>query len=285
MTFRIASALIFSTLSLAACAGGGGAEAPADAMGPGSGGSATPVTATQIALFDQTATEATALSAHQIDSTAGTVTSRTGTLDHGIDQFSLGGWTGALDKTTGDVVIAGGGTATVTEGATDHVAIYSAQRAGANPVFGVVGQATDVADMPSGLATFTGVSEVTIIDSVANFDLAGTTQIDVDFGTGRMSVTMDNLSGTRTTGIGASASLTDVARIDVTNMTVTGNGFSGGTATLSSPYVLGTLTGNEVTETAGGFYGPKGVEAGGVLRVDDTATGDLLIQGAFVGSQ
>ncbi|MEO1423231.1 MAG: transferrin-binding protein-like solute binding protein [Pseudomonadota bacterium] len=286
MTIRIASALLVSSLTVAACGGGGGgAESPATATS-NSGGSSTPITATQIALFDQTATEKTRITAHQIDSTAGTVSQSTGTLDHGINQFSLGGWTGTLDKTTGAVALSGGGTATVEKGTTKHVAFYTAEASGENPVFGVVGQATNAADLPTtGSASYAGQSQVTIVDSVATFDLTGTSRVDVDFSRGNASVTMTDLDGTRTTGISSPAMLTDVATVTITDMNVTGGTFSGGTTAVSSPYVLGNLTPSAVTQTSGGLYGPTANEVGGVFRTDDSAAGDLLVQGAFVGEQ
>ena len=79
---------------------------------------------------------------------------------------------------------------------------------------------------------------------------------------------------------GGTVAITDGA-IDYVAV-ISGNTFSGGTADLSSTQITTDLTGAELVDTSGGFYGPGADEVGGVVLIDDTGTGSLLLLGDFV---
>jgi len=81
------------------------------------------------------------------------------------------------------------------------------------------------------------------------------------------------------------SNVTNVATIGMNNLNVSGNAFTGNQVTVSSNQLGGLLTGNSSVNVQGGFFGPQALNVGGVLSVDDTASGVLSIQGAFTGTR
>lgn len=235
-------------------------------------------------LFDPTSDLTSALSAHGLNSTTLVVASGSGTLDRANDRVAGAGLTGDVNASRTLITLDVGGTVTITDGATDYVAMFLAEPSGDDPSFGVVGIPTAIADLPdsSVTATYSGTTNFSIIDDTSFYELVGAASVTADFGAGDLDATFSSLDGTRKDGSSASADVTDVATITLRDAVISGNSFSGGTAEFTSTQISTDLTGEELVESSGGFYGPDADEVGGVVLVDDTDTGSLLLLGAFV---
>jgi hypothetical protein len=262
---------------LAACGGGGGTT------NPGGGG-----TTEYIEFFDTTSSQTITLKIDQLNPTASTVSSNTGTLNWGTDRATISGLSGDIQPNDTTVVLdAAAGTITFSSEATSYVTTFAAEPVGTDPFFGVVGVPTQNSDLPTSgtLRAYVGSSGIQIISSDAVYDLTGSATAQVEFGSGgTVDLVFDNLSGSKTDGVSAPVNVTDVATIGLNAAQITDGSFSGGTATFSSTGEISTtLTGSESIATSGSFFGPDADELGGVFIVDDTSgAGSLLIQGGFV---
>ncbi len=138
--------------------------------------------------------------------------------------------------------------------------------------------------MPTGTVTanYTGTTNFVIIDGDALYDLTGAAAVTADFGAGELDATFTSLDGTQTDGLSAPAAVSDVGTVTLNDAVISGNTFSGGTAEFASTEIATGLSGSETVESAGGFYGPDAGEVGGVMLVDDTTDGSLLLLGSFV---
>ena len=179
-----------------------------------------------------------------------------------------------------NVTLDAGGSIVITQGSTDYVGTFNAQPAAADPFIGVVG-VPSTGTPTTGTANYSGTNQIQIVDGTSVYELTGSTTASVDFGSGDVDMTFANLSGTRTDGISPSVAVTNVAVIGIDNSNLSGNTFSGGTATFSSTQIATALSGAQVVTVAGGLYGPGGDELGGVLLINDTGSGTLLVQGSY----
>ncbi len=238
------------------------------------------------ALFDPTSQATSVLTVHGLDTTTLIITSGSGSLDRANDRVTGGGLAGDVNGNRTIVTLDDGGIVTIVDGTTDYVATFSAEPLLGNPSFGVLGTPTALADLPGNhvTATYSGTTNFLIVDGTSLYDLVGTASVTADFGAGGLDATFSSLDGTRTDGLGAPANVSNVATVSINDAEISGNTFSGGTADLSSVQITTDLTGAETVTTAGGFYGPGAGEVGGVVLVDDTATGSLLLLGDFVGN-
>lgn len=251
----------------------------------GSGSGEVEVSPDYIPLFDTTSQETSALTAHGLNTTTLVIASGSGSLDRANDRVAGAGLTGDIDATRTLITLDAGGTVTVTVGTTDYVAMFSAEPTVGDPSFGVVGIPTAIADLPTGtaIATYSGTTNFLIIDGDATYDLVGTASVTADFGAAKdLDATFTSLDGTRSDGLGAPQNVTNVGTVSINNAVISGNAFSGGTAAFSSTEITTELTGTETVDTSGGFYGPAAGEVGGVVLVDDTVNGSLLLLGDFV---
>ena len=162
--------------------------------------------------------------------------------------------------------------------------MFSAGPAGGDPSFGVVGIPTAIGEWPDGsvTATYSGTTNFSIVDATSYYDLVGSASVTADFGAADLDATFSSLSGTYSDGVSASQNVTDVATVSLNNAVISGNTFSGGSAEFSSTQITTDLTGAELVDSSGGFYGPNADEVGGVVLVDDTASGSLVLLGGFV---
>ena len=109
----------------------------------------------------------------------------------------------------------------------------------------------------------------------------GTATIAANFGTDRATTTLSNLDGTQANGITATTNVSDLAVVTITDSIISGAAFSEGTTTVTST-TLSALSAAPSVSVNGAFFGPIGQEAGGVIALDDTATGNLRIFGDFI---
>lgn len=235
-------------------------------------------------LFDTTSKETSNLTAHGLNPTTLAIASGSGSLDRANDRVTGGGLTGDVNTARTLITLDAGGTVTIIDGTTDYVAIFSASPSGDDPSFGVVGIPTAIADLPDGsvTATYSGTTNFSIVDNTSFYELVGSASVTADFGAGDLDATFSSLDGTRTDGLSAPEGVTNVATVSLKDAVISGNTFSGGTAEFSSTQITTDLTGAELVESSGGFYGPDAGEVGGVVLVDDTLTGSLLLVGNFV---
>lgn len=264
-------------VTLAACGGGGGGT---DGGGGGGGGGAT--FSDDIAFGDITSTDSANLIVLSLDASAdaniSAVTSETGTLNRQGNTLSFGSVSGTIsdDRTSVDLA---NGLITLDGDAVNFAARFDAAQGDINTL-GIVGVASQTADLPSVSVTYTGDTVLTVVSGTDVYDLTGTAAITADFGAATQSVTTEltGLSGTRqpATG-GGTVDVFNVGSLAIAGSTINGSTFSGGTATLDSHEF--SLSGAVPTALEGAFYGPAGVEVGGVFVIEDGSTrifGDFL---------
>lgn len=256
---------------LGACGGGAGGATPA-VTSPG---------ATLASFGDTTSQQTAALSVASLDSDARMTAGLTGTLNRAANTANIGSLSGTIDAARTEVTLTAGGTVIFMPSGNQYAVRFVATPTTGNRTLGVVGAATDVAAMPSGTATMTGPATVTIQDGSTLYDLTGSASIAANFGTGRVTTTLSELDGTSTDGITSASDVTNVATVTITDSIIAANTFSGGTVGMTSS-TLSALGTSPTTSINGAFFGPAGEEAGGVLALDDTATGDLRVFGDFI---
>jgi len=205
------------------------------------------------------------------------VSTNTGSFDEDTNALTVGAFSGTLNG-NGTQASGGGDTLDISDTGTDDVTAYSDGTS-----FGVYGDATAVSDIPTGAATYSGSSQLAVIDSNGLYELSGDAAIAANFDTGQVSADITDLNGTQITGIGPDVDVSNGGTVSIDGMTMTGATFSGGTVLLDSTVITSTATANAISTTSGGFYGSDADEVGGVFRLDDQATGDQLIFGNFVG--
>jgi hypothetical protein len=261
------------------------AAAALNLLGACGGGGATPVVmqgATLASFGDTTSQQTAALAAASLDSDARTTAGLTGTLNRAANTASIGSLSGTVNAARTEVALTAGGKVIFTPSGNQYAVRYVATPITGNRTQGILGAVTDATAMPSGTATMTGPATVTIQDGSTLYDLTGNASIVANFGTNRVTTTLLDLDGTSTNGITPAADVTNVATVTITDSTIATNTFSGGTIGVTSSTVsaLGT---SPTTSVSGAFFGPTGEEVGGVLALDDTATGNLRVFGDFIG--
>lgn len=148
---------------------------------------------------------------------------------------------------------------------------------------GFGGIITAAQDIPAtGTATYVGGASGTLITATQGFDLnAGTSQVTANFGSGNgVDVTLTDFTSIDQTNGNATAAPIDT--IAVNGMTITGNGFSGGTITTKLDGDTISVTGANTTSAAqGAFYGysTEQVAADGTISSPDEVGGLILVQG------
>lgn len=270
--FRSTAIVLLANLTLIACGGGGGVTSMTERPTPEN----TPK------LFDRVSTESAELAVAVLDSAARTTRTETGTLDRADDRATTGDLTGDLSANRQLITLDGGGSITLVPGDTGYASRFIATPAGEDRTIGILGIATQENNLPTGSASYSGDANVTIQDGATLFDLSGTSSIEADFAAGSVTTTLSGLDGTRTEDLDAPVNVTDAATIEVSESALNGGIFSGGTASVSGSG-LASLSDSAMTSLTGSIFGPKGEEAGGVLVIDDRASGRLQVFGDFVG--
>jgi hypothetical protein len=221
------------------------------------------------------------------DPSNSSASTHTGTIDRETEQFHMAPFIGTISADGTVITLSGGGHINVDFGDKNYVAHFVAQPVGSNPQFGVFGLPTIVGDIPnSGSALYLGQVELQIIDDKAVFDLIGDAQFGVNFSTKSGTFVANHLDGTRYDGVSPIESVSDVAVLTLSDVTLTNNLFSGGIVSLESASVNHPVSGGESTYFSGSLYGPGGAEFGGILLIDDSSiTKDFILQGTFTGKK
>lgn len=237
-----------------------------------------------VQIFDQVSSDSSDLVGHSFEPGDASTSPENGSLDRATGRFVLGSHSGLANSDRTQVVLDAGGIITISQNATDFVATFSSQPVAYSPSFGVFGIATHVSEIPSsGSASFTGSAEMQILDGTVVYDLSGIANLSSDFDANSIDVTINSLSGLRIGSGGSTTSVADPVEILVTNASIAGNSYSGGSVSLANSSLAGSLSGSESVTNLGNFFGPNYDEVGGILVVDDSASGPLLIlQGTYV---
>ncbi len=252
-----------SLILLAACGGGSG------------GGGETPQTTP---FADTGGTDTVSISAVSLNSRLRAIDIEGGEFDQDADTFAIGDLSGSINEAGDTVILTSGGQIDIIAGSTEHAARFIATPSNGDRMIGIVGFETEIADLPTGSVSYTGTSELTILDGTSIYALTGDTRITADFGSALVDTTVNNLDGTVTAGAGAPADVTDVATITFTGSGITDARFTGGTATMTSSTLTG-LSGSETSDLDGAFYGPGADEAGAAFIIDDAANDGITVFG------
>lgn len=300
-----------SALALASACGGGGGGGAADPAAPSSGssgsgssgssGGGTPAPTTpSYETLNSTASKTSTLGgvalrsndsngAFDIVTISGTTTHNTGNTTVTDGTYSLtdsDGFNGAGVLTDGSSTI---NTNTgVLSGTYEYVSFYEqSYTSGGNEYdsVGIGGVITSASDVPkTGSATYTGGAAGSIATATQGFELEkGTSTVTADFAAGTVDATLTGFtSRDQATGKAVTA---PIDTISVTGMTIAGNGFSGGTTSITNAGAVVNLTGANTTKTAqGAFFGYDAAasapdEVGGlILQKGD----DGVIAGGFI---
>jgi hypothetical protein len=256
--------------SLAACGGSGG--------GSGGGSSASQSTAIvdgYAPIANKTASTPSNLQFVAITNDGTPSTGNAGALNHGNGRINSGLLAGTLNSGRTQIGLPGGSDVRLTnEGGTEFLRMF--QTDGLAPDrFGVVGVATELADMPdSGDVTYNGRVRMDAFDGAASYALSGDARITADFdGGGSVDSRFSNLSGTRND----TQSVSNVGTINIDDAVISGSSFSGGT--VSTTGAVFDLSGTPSTNgTNGQFFGPDADEVGGTVVIKD---GDLEVFGVY----
>lgn len=251
---RVAAAI--SILALAACGGGGG----------GGGGSAPVGEVTDpdyTDLSDRAAVGESATVTYVVLQDRTPVTGSASTLAYETGAISGG----ALDGTDID-------DAEYTNPAGGEFSRFVTISSG-DSLFGTVGLATENADLPPDGSTDYNVGwvAVTAVTDTEVYSLTGDADLRADWSGGTLRADFTDFSGTNRTG----GSTGDVGNITLSNASISGSTFSGGSVTGTG--IFAPLNGaSTTTGTQGQFYGPLADEVGGVLLIQDD---DVNVDGAF----
>ena len=221
--------------------------------------------------------------------TSGTTTHNTGNTTITDGTYSLtdaDGFNGGNTLTDGTSTITTDTSAL--SGTYEYVTIYDQTYTSGGVTYdsrGVGGIITSASDVPtSGMATYTGDAQGQVVTATQGFDLAnGTSTVSADFAAGTVDATMTGFTATdQATGNAATA---PIDTISATGMTISGNGFSGGTVATTNGGAVVNVTGANTTTTAqGAFFGYDSAasapdEVGGlVLQQGD----DGFVAGGFI---
>ena len=280
MTFRAGwfSAKSFAFLAtcslLAACGGGGGGGGANEVQVQ------VPTSDDYIRLSNTSSTGETPLGYVAINNVNRTSSGYAGMLDHDGGTVNGGLLVGAINNSRTRVTLSGGETADLSNPANNlHARLFSTSGL-PNDLFGVVGQYTNLDDVPdAGSSTFNGTVELQADNGNATFALTGDAMITVAWdAVNDVDSVFDDLDGVRNDGVGPGVNVQDVGTITITDATLNGTSFSGGTFSTTGDDLAYTGGGTQVN--AGQFFGPEATEVGGVFGLN--APNELELSGVFI---
>lgn len=260
--------LLFAVFALSACGGGGGSGTRDVEDMDGSG----PTVGTYAAFADTTATAETVVRYVSIDNAQISTQQNSGVLDHVGGTISTGFLAGTLNAGRTEIVLTGGGTATLTNPAsTEYMRFFQTSGTG-NDQFGVVGQPTDVQDMPpSGSSTYNGRVRMDVSTNDGPYALTGAAVITANWNND-IDTRFQGLSGVRN----ENENVTISGSISMRDAPLSGTSFSGGTLETTGSFFDTDST--PATTHNGQFFGPNADEVGGTFTL---LAPDLNISAVF----
>lgn len=279
LTFIFIMPAIFVMGLLTGCGGGGGGTQPQSNTAPSYETMSSTADATSTLAGSGIRSNGTS-GAIDLTSTSGTLKHDTGatTIDDGT--YSLtdsDGFNGSNVMSDGSSTLTSDGTQGFS-GTYEYVRAYNQTYTSGGVTYdttGIYGIVTNASDMPtSGSATYTGEATGVVITATQGFDLSnGTSTVNANFGAGTVDVTLNGFTSTdQSTG---NPSAAPIDTISVTGMAISGNGFSGGTASTSNSGTTTSVTGANTTNSAQGhFFGYDAANS-----QPDEVGGNVVIQG------
>lgn len=234
-------------------------------------------------LSSSSATTTVSLSGIALDGVAGTVATFSGELNRGADTATVAGLDGSINAARTVITPSDGGRVVLTPEEDRFAARFTATPLTGNETIGVVGIPTSVADLPGGTVTYSGDTNLLVQNGTTVLTLTGDVEIAARFASDSVTTTLSGLSGTSTNGISPSVSVNDAGAITISSSALSGNTFTGGSATVSS--TVFDVGSSAAVTVSGGVFGPNGEEAGGALLIDDTVIGDVRIAGDFLAER
>lgn len=276
--------LLASTLVLTACGGGGGSSSSPTTSTGGSDTSTGTTSAQAIAAKYEDKLNDTF-----VDVRGKALLTSNGRLENVNPTARFYGNTGVFDLQEGQTNISGmlndngiyvSGRSRVVVGPinellTDYVSAYNYNRDiysdASDHSFGVIGIVTETGDMPtSSTATYSGEAFVdyATIGGAQGTAISSDTSVSANFETRQVDVSMDNLN----TFIGS----VPFGSVEISGMTISGNGFSGGEMTVDGTSPVSDIVGSNATTTAdANFYGYDGT-----IGAPDEVGGTFSAQGS-----
>jgi len=192
---------------------------------------------------------------------------------------------GTFDYAEGNGLLSGGGSITFLATEADVVAYFRAEPDSGSTRQGIVGVLTPSDELPPSIAnpTYTGMASLIVVEDEFLWQLTGSSTVEADFSDGLALVTIDGLSGVV---IDASADSTDVSNVGsltFSDVSIVNGSLSGGMAGLDSSQISSSLSGSEIVDLKGAFYGEQATAVGALFLVEDEA--NLSIQGGLIGSR
>jgi hypothetical protein len=264
-SFRILG--VATAFALSGCGGGGGAPTG------GAGASGGPISSvedmdgsgdTQNVYTQFAATTAGATSTFRtvaINNAFGVADPIVGTFDHATGEVTDGTLAGTFNAQRTILELLSGESVTVSDiAATEYVRFFQTSGTGDN-LFGVVGQASFAADLPTdGDAVYNGVVVMDVNNPDGRYNLTGDARVTVNWGNDVDTLFL-NLSGRLNDGPNQSVNGT----IEIAGASLNGSSFAAGelnrTGTIFSRF--GTVD----RSFQGQFYGRNGDEVGGVFTL------------------
>ncbi len=276
------SCIALSAFSLLAACGGTGPTSTNTGNGPHDVGGASYPELTNSSVSSTSTLGGTTVA------TDGTVSNVTGTFTHNTGEVrffdgtvlvtDLDGGTGLTGLESGDVTVsifAGDGFTETLEYMTP-VTITAPVGSGS----AIIGLVTDVSDVPSSAtAVYTGQTSINVANGSGTFLMTGNATTRADFGAGRVDVSLTDFNTTPTPA--------PFDRLNIDNMAISGQGFTGGTLTASTGGTTVTpLDGSPTLSSRGTFFGfdtqnQIPAEVGGGFRADGTSND--FISGIYTG--
>lgn len=235
-----------------------------------------------VAFFDTSSDAISNIKAYTFDSTAIAITTPTGTINRQPKTIFLGALNGPLDLSGNPVALTTGGTITLEDVGASYVARLTTSPIGANPLVGVVGVPTDPSSMPGSTATYTGDTRFQLIDGTTSFTMTGSATVDADFSNGLVDLSISSMNGEKTDGLTAPITVTNLGSMSITGAGINGTDFAGGAFTMSSTQITNLPAAPIPNAMVGGFFGPDAQEVGGIISVDGSPKGEVVVIGDFV---
>jgi len=237
-----------------------------------------------VSFFDTSSNAISNIKAFAFDSTDIAITSPTGTINRQPNTIFLGTLNGPLDTSGGTTTLITGGTMTLEDVGASYVARLTASPNGANPIVGVVGVPTDPSSMPNSSATYNGDTQFLLIDGTTTFDMTGSATVSADFANGLVDLAVASMNGEKSDGLTAPVAVFDLGSMSITGASINGTDFGGGTFTMTSTQISNLPAAPIQNGMIGGFYGPEAREVGGIISVDGSSNGEVVVIGDFIAN-
>lgn len=201
-----------------------------------------------------------------------------GNLNQNQETIEGGLLAGTFDQDRTRVNLTNGGSVALIALTSNTYARSFATSGLSDDLFGVVGQATNLSEMPDmGSSTYNGRVSLQADNGDATFALSGQAVVSVGWGPANdVDTVFRDLDGRKND----TQNVTDIGTVTISNATISGTGFSGGIFTTTGSDLAYAGGGQRVHE--GQFFGPNASEVGGVVGLTSS---ELELSAVFSASR